>query len=58
MTACSQIEPGGRQAREGRGGVMVQCIDLFFSKLSNAIATKYLSCNMQRKQVCLDSRPQ
>ena len=40
-----------RQAREGR--VMVWSIDFFFSKLSNAIATKNLSCNMQRKLVCL-----
>ena len=46
-----------RQGRVG-GGVMVQCIVFFFSKLSNAIATNYLSCNMQRKRVCLDSRPQ
>ena len=53
MIECSQIEPGGQQAR--KGGVMVQCIDFFF-KLSNAIATKSLSCNKQRKQVCLDSR--
>ena len=45
----------GRQGRVG-GRVMVQCIDFFFSKLSNAIATKSLSCNMQRKQVCLDGQ--
>ena len=44
MTVCSQIEPCGRQAREVEGGEMVQCIDFLFSKLSNAIATKYLSC--------------
>ena len=58
MTRCSQNKAGGRQAMDFSCGVMVQCIDFFFSKLSNPIAIKYLSCNMQRKRVCLDSRDQ
>ena len=47
----------GRQGRVG-GEIMVQCTEFYFSKLSNAIVTKCLSCNMHRKRVCLASRPQ
>ena len=40
------------RAREGRVGgvVMVECVDFFFSKHHNAIATECLSYNMRRKQ--------
>ena len=45
MSECVQ---SGR-ARQGRvgGAVMVQCVDFFFSKHHNAIATECLSYNRQ-----------